>query len=230
MACCHRCAASEQFDFRVALKDLQRFRRRGPDPSTRQILAAIQKRASRTNATLLDIGGGIGAIHHFMLEHGFERATHIDASEAYLSTARDEAKRLGHSDRVQFQLAAFPDEAFSVEDADVVTLDRVVCCDPDYERLLRAAASRARLFLVFSYPRARWVTRLFVALHNYTRRVIGRGFRSFVHPPAAMKAVLENAGMRQTWGGRTWTWAVDLFERTPATPQAEGYFSPPTHA
>ena len=213
MTCCHRCDTAAHFDTAVAQRDLRRFRRRGPDAPTLQLLRAVQSRVALPHPTLLDIGGGIGAIHHVLLEHGFSQATHLDASQAYLAAATEEASRIGHTHRVQFHLAAFPDEAATVPSADVVTLDRVVCCDPDYRRLLTAAANRARHLVAFSYPRPRWVTRLVVSGTNWFRRLAGRTFQAYLHSPAAMHALVEEAGMRRTWSGGTWIWAVDVFER-----------------
>ncbi|HUL03943.1 MAG TPA: methyltransferase domain-containing protein [Gemmatimonadales bacterium] len=213
MDCCHRAVTANQFDTAIARHDLRRFRRRGPEPSTRHLLRGVLERALPPQASLLDIGGGIGVIHRLLLDRGFGHAIHVDASDAYLSVAADEARRLGHVDRVRFQLAEFPVEAAGVPAADVVTLDRVVCCDPDYVRMLSAAASRARHVLAFSYPRPRLLTRLMVGAANGWRRLIGRAFRAYVHPPHLMKAVLENAGMRHAWSGGSWVWAVEVFER-----------------
>jgi len=213
MSCCHRCEVGEVFDSAVARRDLRRFQRRGPDPSTRHLLAAIQARPLTPGATLLDIGGGVGAIHHVLLERGFQRATHVDASPAYLAVAADEAKRLGHGERVEFHHCQFPDEASGVSDADAVTLDRVVCCDPNYSAMLGAAARRARRVLAFSYPRDRWFTRLFISVENLIRRLARRGFRAYVHPPAAMRAVLKEAGLHLADARVTWIWAIELHER-----------------
>jgi magnesium-protoporphyrin O-methyltransferase len=213
MDCCHRAVTAKQFDTTIARQDLRRFKRRGPEASTRHLLRGVLERSLPPEASLLDIGGGIGVIHHILLDRGFARAVHVDASDAYLSVAADEARRLGHADRVQFRLAEFPVEAASVPAADVVTLDRVVCCDPDYVRMLSAAASRARRVLAFSYPRPWVLTRLIVSAANGWRRLIGRAFRAYVHPPHLMKAVLENAGMRQAWTGGSWVWAVEVYER-----------------
>jgi magnesium-protoporphyrin O-methyltransferase len=87
-------------------------------------------------ATLLDIGGGVGVLHHELLQDFALTATHVDASSAYLSAAREAAARLGHAARVEFIHADFTDIASSIPEADVVTLDRVVCCYPDSQRLL----------------------------------------------------------------------------------------------
>jgi SAM-dependent methyltransferase len=210
------CAVDEQFDERVAENDLTRFRRRGPDAPTRQILAALEKVHPPSGATLLDIGGGVGAIHHGLLERGFDQAVQVDASAAYLALARLEADRLGHRGRVEFRHGDFRSVASEVPTADAVTLDRVVCCDPDYQGLLTIAAAHARGYLALSYPRDRWDVRVVVAAMNAWRAVSGRAFRVHVHPPAAMAQVLAGAGLRRRWAGGTFVWAVELFERAPA--------------
>jgi magnesium-protoporphyrin O-methyltransferase len=106
-----------------------------------------------------------------------------------------------------------PARVASLAHADLVTLDRVVCCDPDYGSMLRVAAEHAAHLLAFTYPRPRLITRAVVAAANGMCRLMGRAFRAYVHPPEAMTAVLEHAGFRPRWLGGTWVWAVALFER-----------------
>jgi hypothetical protein len=207
------CATDEVFDTTVARRDLRRFQRRGPYQSAQQLVAAILDAPLPPQPTLLDIGGGIGAIHHLLLERGFARAAQIDASAAYLCVAADEARRLRHTDRVTFQHADFQAVAPDVPPADVVTLDRVVCCDPDFAGMLGAAADHARRLVGFTYPRPRRLARVVVAISNAVRRLRGQSFRVYVHPAAAMSAVLERRGMRRRWAGGTWIWSAELFER-----------------
>ena len=220
MDCCS--ATGQQFDAAVAKRDLRRWRRRGPDASTKHLIKAVRAGHLPPQPTLVDVGGGVGAIHHTLLDQGFAHATHVDASAAYLGAAAEEAERRGHTARVQFQHGDFSVIAATVPSADVVTLDRVVCCYPDYAGLLRAAADHTRRFLAFSYPRRHWFSRLVVAGTNAVSRLRGRAFRAYVHSPAAMAAVLEGAGLRRSWSGGTWIWAVELFERAPmrAPPQS----------
>lgn len=213
MATCHCCAADQQFDQRLAEGDLRRFRKRGPDPATKQLLAAIEKQPLPPQPTLLDVGGGIGAIHHILLDRGFAQATEIDASQAYLAVAAAEAERRGHRGRVSLLHADFHEAAATTAVADVVTLDRVVCCDPDYAGLLAAAADHARRLLALTYPHDRWYTRLFVVVMNAWRRLRADPFRAYIHSPAAMIGVLEAHGLRRRWAGATLVWQAELFER-----------------
>jgi methyltransferase family protein len=210
---CHCCATDEQFDPGIARRDLKSYRRRGPNPATRQLLAAVQAARLSPEPTLIDVGGGIGAIHHQLLERGFVRAVQVDVSQAYLSVSATEAERLGHAGRVTFRHGDFREVAADILPADVVTLDRVVCCDPDFAGMLGTAADHARRLLAFSYPRPRWITRAFVAASNAWRRLWGRAFRVYVHQPGAMTAILEGRGLRRRWAGGTWIWAVEMYER-----------------
>lgn len=215
---CGQCEATDQkFDVSQAEADLARFLRQGPDASTRLILDAIRRHALPPSPTLLDIGGGIGTLHQVLLDEGFASAIQVDASGAYLAVSRAEAGRRGHGDRLTLTHADFHAAAATTPPADVVTLDRVVCCDRDYAGLLGAAAQHARHLLSLSYPRDRWYNRLWVASLNAMRWLRRNAFRTFVHSPQAMTQVLEQQGLRRSWQGGTWIWQVELFERVPGT-------------
>ncbi len=214
MTCCHCDTTDRQFDAKTARQDLRRFRRRGPDAGTRLLLGAIAGAGLSPGTTLLDVGGGIGAIHHHLLEHGVAQATHLDASRAYLSAATEEADRRGHTGRVTFRHGTLEAVGNALDPADVVTLDRVVCCDPDYAALLTTAASRTRRLLALSYPRPTWYVRGAVWCSNRWRRLWQRSFRVYLHPPQAMDTVLDAQGLRPRWSGTTLIWRIVLYERT----------------
>ena len=212
MPCCESCAAGKKFDRRVAERDLRRYRRRGPDPATKALLGAVRARRLPPAPTLMDVGGGVGTIHHLLLEEGYSHATHVDASDAYLAIAAAESERLGHSARVSFESGDFS-SASSLPAVDVVTLHRVVCCDRKGPELLGIAASHARHLVVFSHPRPQWVTRAFVACFNAFQQLMRDPFRVYLHDHAAMVGALERQGMRPAWSGGTFVWSVELFER-----------------
>jgi 2-polyprenyl-3-methyl-5-hydroxy-6-metoxy-1,4-benzoquinol methylase len=142
MVCCTRyCAAEAQFNRKVAERDLRRYRRRGADATTRLMLAEL-RRWPLEGRQLLDVGGGIGVISRELADTGVASATIVEASPAYLEVARREAGSQYGSRPTQFILGDFAVIAGTLPEADVVTLDRVVCCYPDAEALLQQAAGR----------------------------------------------------------------------------------------
>jgi SAM-dependent methyltransferase len=212
MNCCSSTGPiTAQFDRRLAEQDLRRYRQRGPDPTTRLLLGEL-RRWSLGDAALLDVGGGIGVIGAELA--GVVRSViHLEAAPAYAAVARRELEqRLGVA-RVHFLEGDFVGMATAVPEVDVVTLDRVVCCYPDVDALLKAAAAKARRLLAFSYPRARWYVRLYVWVQNQYRRLGGNPYRGFVHAPARMAEVLKRAGLRRSSRRGTLAWIVDLYER-----------------
>ena len=157
-------------------------------------------------ATVLEIGGGVGEIQLELLERGAASATGLELSPAYDADAERLLAEKGLTGRVQRRLLDLAAEPTAVEPADVVVLHRVVCCYPDYARLLSAAAGRTRRQLVFSHPPRNLVSRTLVGSQNLLLRLSGSEFRAFTHPPAAMLAVLAEHGLavRATGGGRVW--------------------------
>jgi magnesium-protoporphyrin O-methyltransferase len=209
--CAAKCAAGEYFGEAIAARDLQRYRQKGPDRETRLLLDGLL--ASRPiGDSLLDVGGGIGVIGFELLSSGVRQATIVDASIASLGAARKEADRRGVIDRVHFVAGDFV-PATELDVADVVTMHRVVCCDPAYEPLLRKAVSRCRVILALSYPRDRWFIRWWMAAQNLVRRIRRKRFVTFVHDPEAMHAIICSAGFALRSEARTMVWAITIYSR-----------------
>jgi magnesium-protoporphyrin O-methyltransferase len=213
MSCCARyCVAETQFDPKVAERDLRRYQRHGPDASTRILLAEL-RRWPLQGLRLLDVGSGIGVIAMELASAGLTAVTLADASPAYLEAARHQVGPLYASRPAQFILGDFAANASTLPDADVVTLDRVVCCYPDVDALLQAASMRARRIVAFTYHPDRWYLHAAVALENFSYRVRSNPFRAFVHSPERMASMLRAAGFIRTAGRETFPWALDLYRR-----------------
>lgn len=218
MTCCPHCRdAGEFFGERTARRELRRFRRRGPPKATRLLLDALED-APVEGASLLDVGGGIGAIQHQLFEAGLRSAVQVDASAGYLEQSRREAERRGNGDRVRYVYGDFVDLAGEMDDADLVTLDRVVCCYPDVDALLGAATARARRAVGLVYPRERLGTRLALALGNLWQRLRRRDFRVYLHSSARVHALMPEAGLRLDRGDRTFLWRVEVWVRATTGP------------
>ena len=212
MGSCHCQATAEQFGPAAARRDLKRYRRRGPDNTTKLILAGIRAEPGRFER-LLDIGAGIGVLHHELLGETLRRATHVDASPSYLAAAREEDARRGREGIVDYVIGDAADVVESLEPADVVTLDRVICCYPDWEALVDRTAAKATTLYAFSMPHDRWYVRAAVWLINVGRRLSRSAFRAFVHPVAGVERRLEAQGFQPIRLRRTLVWHVALYRR-----------------
>ena len=217
VTCCQCDGIESEFNARFAERELRHFRRRGLRRSTRLLIDSLRWAVS-PGATLLDVGGGIGAIHHVLLDEGVANATQVDASSAYIATARDEAGRRGHADRLELIHGDFVSLSPSLPDADVVTLDRVICCYPDMPALVGAAARKAgRAFGAVYPPDVLWL-RFGVRCINALMRLRRSEFRVFVHSPKAIDAVLREHGLERVTQRRTIAWEVVTYRRTTERP------------
>jgi SAM-dependent methyltransferase len=219
---CTQCdGVEQQFDSGAAKKSLRRFRRRGPDKTTRLLTDALRAALESSEARdimLLDIGAGIGAIHHELLEGPVAHAIHVDASTAHLAVAREETDRRGHGQRVRFVHGDFVSVANTVPAADIVTLDRVICCYDDMERLVGRSAEKAGLLWGAVYPRGIAWMRFAVAVINVVQRVRRSAFRVFPHDPAAIDMALRTAGLQRRSIQRTLGWEVVVYDRSGGAP------------
>ena len=217
---CAQCEGIDQlFDSKRARRQLEKFRRKGADRTTRMLIedvqAAMPQRSDGKSASLLlDVGAGVGAIHHTLLERGVERAVHVDASAAYLRSAREETERRGHAARVEFVQGDLVDVADRVPAADIVTLDRVICCYHDMRGLVSRSGEKARFVYGAVYPREGWWTRLVVAAENVFFRLQGSAFRTFLHSPSDIDSVLVGQGLRRRSLRRTIGWEVAVYTRS----------------
>lgn len=208
------------FDERAAQEDRARYRRSGPDPSTSRLLELIG-RMGVSGSTVLDIGGGIGVVDHELLRAGAGHALLVEVSPAFLQAARQEARERNTLDRIEFAQGDFVRLAPDIDAADIVTLDRVLCCYPDADALVRLSAAKARHLYALAFPRDRWYVRLGLRIENILHRLRGRTFRVYVHSHARVEALIVEAGLRPAGETHTSAWRVVLYERVAAESAAQ---------
>jgi len=212
MNCCQCQGIEELFSQQYVTKELTRYRAKGPDETTRMLTKAIEDEGVK-GLSLLDIGGGVGAVQHDLLGAGVKDVTSVEASAAYLNAAQAEAQRRGHADRMAYHYGNFVDLAAEIEPADIVTLDRVICCYPDMEKLVGSSAARARKLYGLVYPRDAWWVKLGLALQNIFFRLRRNPYRAFVHSTRAVEAVLRSQGLKQRSYRQTLVWQVVVYTR-----------------
>ena len=213
-SCCNPRGCEDFFGRRFAKRVAARYRKRGLDKTASRIVAFLEREGVE-RASVLEIGGGVGEIQLELLKRGAASSVNLELSPAYDAEARALLREAGLDERsVERRLHDIAEAPEGVEEADIVVLNRVVCCYPDYERLLGAAASRARRALVFSHPPRNVVSRAFVAMQNVGLKLTRKQFRTFAHPPAAMLDVCRAHGLQPTYAHAGAVWQVEGLSRT----------------
>jgi magnesium-protoporphyrin O-methyltransferase len=212
MSSCQCQGIEAEFNRREAARRLANYHKRGASGTTRLLIEAL-RRVGVDDRTLLDVGGGIGVIQYELLKAGARSAVSVDASSAYVRAAREEARRQGLHERIEHYQGDFVVLAGGISPADIVTLDRVICCYPDMPALVGRSAEHARQVLALVYPLdAAWV-RLALVFENLLQRLKGSPFRAFVHPTVAVEAVLRDRGLRRRSCRQAGVWQVAVYVR-----------------
>ena len=210
---CSQCAGIEmQFDHRKATKELQNYRNKGPTKVTQLLLDALI-REGVSGMTLLDIGGGVGGIQHELLKAGASSCINMEASQAYIDVAKEEAERQGHAERISHLHGDFVDLAKDLPQCDIVTLDGVICCYHDVQRLVEKSSALAKSVYGVIYPQDKWWCRVVGALFNVKYRLKRSPFRFFVHPTRVVEEIIHSKGFERLSYQEKGMWQIVVYGR-----------------
>jgi 2-polyprenyl-3-methyl-5-hydroxy-6-metoxy-1,4-benzoquinol methylase len=212
MDCC-RCQLIEtQFDREVAESKVRGYHEKGPQKETRILVEALLLEGV-DGSSMLDVGGGIGVLEFELIKAGAASAINVEASSAYVDAAREEASRQGLSAQIQHIHGDFVDLAPDVPPADIVTLDKVVCCYDDMQSLVRGSVAKATKLYGLIYPRDNWWVKVAIGIKNLYRRLRGNDFRVIVHPTKEVDRLVKEAGMKVLFHRELIDWQVVVYGR-----------------
>lgn len=210
MDCCQCQGIETHYDRERVAEKLKKYLERGLVKETNLLIDAI-KREGIEGYSLLDIGGGVGGVQHELLKAGVVNAMNVEASQAYLEASIEEAKRHGVSDRIRSYHGNFVDIASKLPAADIVTLDRVICCYHDMESMVRLSAARADKLYGVVIPRDTWLVKLGFSLQRLFYNLRSDPFQVFVHPVRDIDALIRASGLRLRYKQKTLIWHVAVY-------------------
>lgn len=214
MSCCcpHDRSTARIFSF-FARRYRKRYRRKGFEPSQKQLLVGLEK-AGFEDKTLLEIGSGVGYLHQHLLQQGAASAVGVDLAPKMLAEARQGAEEKGLVDRTLYIEGDFLDLGqVDPAPADITVLDKVVCCYPDANGLIRASLAHTRETLALTYPRSRWYTRLGARIGALLMALLRSDFRSYVHDPVQIEDWIRVAGFEKTYENHTFIWLTQIYQK-----------------
>ncbi len=209
---CSQCIGLEQETQKWVEEDLKAFHSGKQSPTTTMLIRELLRRGVR-GSSLLDIGGGIGEIQLELLAGGATSATSVEISTAYLNAARQEAARNGLGEHITFVHGDFVSLADEVPAADIVSLNKVVCCYPDYEALVSKSAARARKYYALVFPKDWWLIRQGLRLVNWFSKAQKSLYLAYIHPVSEIDRLIRASGLVPVVQKSTLGWHVWVFER-----------------
>ncbi|HEX6300452.1 MAG TPA: hypothetical protein VF148_08310 [Acidimicrobiia bacterium] len=210
--CCNPSSYRQFFDQKEARRSLRNYERKGIDGMARVMIDYMISRGME-GRSVLEAGGGIGAVQVELLKAGAVQAVNIELSGGYENAATELLEREGLSERVHREVGDFTGLADRFR-ADDVVMNRVICCYPFMDRLMNAALSSSRRFVGATFPRDHMGSRVLVGVGNTYCRIRGVDFRSYIHPPDEIFATAEHGGFEVAFRDRDFIWNAVVFEKT----------------
>ena len=182
--------------------------------SSTEVLLGLLTESGLVGKTLLDIGCGTGFFALETLRQGASSCIGVDLSSAAIHEANEFAKESGLQDRAKFEVA---DAASTQHAADIVVMDKVLCCYPDAGSLLKTASASSSELLGFVVPRDEGLMkpgmRVGIGLINLVERLRRTGFRLYLHPLRSLDTLLVDNGFQKSSKTKSRFWLVFLYKR-----------------
>lgn len=210
--CCDPVPYRRLFNSKEARRRLRRYRKKGLDPLARSLVDYLSSRDIE-GADVLEVGGGLGDLQLELFRAGAATSVNIELSAGYEQTAGELFESEHLRDRVDRRLGDFVAERDRLDPADIVVLNRVVCCYPRMREMMEAAVEKTERFLALVFPRERWFMKTAIAVGNGWWALRSCGFRAYVHPVDEIESVALESGLEVAHRDQTLGWQGLVFER-----------------
>ena len=212
MNCCNNEAIEKQFDKHRVANRVNQYHSKGISKETRILVDAL-KSIGIDGYSLLDIGCGFGAIGIKLLESGVAKVENIEASLSYLEAAKTETKKRNFSDKTSFTHGNFIEIAEHESAADIVTLDKVICCYDELKPLVKLSCEKTVKHYGVIYPRDIWWAKAAIGFENLMRKIKGNTFRVFVYSTEEVDSLIKEQGLRRVFYKAMMVWQIVIYSR-----------------
>lgn len=208
----HCCGADMLFDEKTAKKEYAKYLKKGPDRVTAKLIEQLS--TVEKGRSLIDVGGGIGAIQWWFLNQGGESVYGIDASSGYLSLAGQHALKKNWTSNVLYFMGDFTDKKDDLPMADHTTLDKVICCYPNFENIVKAACDKSHKSVSVSYPMDGIIAQAFRSVGVVFMKLKKNPFKPYIHPVRNVRQSFSNHGFKISQRDLKFPWYVETYIRS----------------
>lgn len=213
MSCCNNLAIEIQFDKARVVNKVNQYHSKGIGKETRILVNALRS-IGVDGCSLLDIGAGLGSIGIELLNSGLASVENVEASSSFLETAKSESKTRNLIDKTKFTYGDFVEIADGVSTADIVTLDKVICCYDELQPLIKLSCEKTVKYYGVIYPRDTWWTKAVIGFENLLRKIKGNTFRVFVYPTKEVDSLIKAHELREVFYKAKMVWQIVIYGRS----------------
>ena len=206
----HCCGADLFFDKKTAEKEHRQYQKNGPARVTAKIIQQLENQGVE-GKSLIDVGGGIGALQWWFLSEGGAKTSDIDASSGYLNHTKNYAKEKGWESKTDFILGDCTDNYQKLSDPDFITLDKVVCCYPNYREILESTCKKSRSHISLTYPMDGIISQIVRSFVGITFLLKKNPFRPYIHSVANIRGIFAEQGYKRIAHDMAFPWHVETY-------------------
>ncbi|MGI9552584.1 MAG: hypothetical protein ACR2MT_15385 [Aurantibacter sp.] len=208
----HCCGADSFFDEKMAEKQYRQYLKKGPSRVTRKIIEQLSAKTIE-GKSLIDVGGGIGALQWWFLQKGGAQSTSIEASSSYIKQSEVYAEENNWGSQTDFILGDFTDVHPKVDQHDYITLDKVICCYPDFMEIIKASCQKAKSHVSLSYPVDGLISKALSRLGAFLIQFKTRSFRPYIHSVDEIRATFERQNYKRIAHTLAFPFHVETYRR-----------------
>jgi magnesium-protoporphyrin O-methyltransferase len=211
ISCCHT-NYRDTFDDQAARDDLENYHRNGPKKNSAPLINAL-KHLEFSDISMLDIGGGIGSIFFELLSKGVHTISYVDISASSSKAFETELQKSAFNGKSGIFTGDFLDFHMRIPEVDLVTLDKAICCHPDFLSLVGLSAQKAKKWYAYVIPVDSWWVQPFFTLKailSFSKR--GR-FVTYIHPVYKIDKILTDQGFEKIYHHQQREWLTAIFRK-----------------
>jgi len=211
MNCCSDNPAGEFFD-KESKKFIKKYRKKGLEKISRMLVDGIEELGIK-DATILEVGGGVGGAHRALLRNGASKAYATELSEEMINAAKLFSAEEGMTDRVEFILGDIVEMNGEIPVVDITMHDKVVCCYENAHGLLEKTLDKTKNIYGFVMPRNHTIARIGFGFIILISKLLRWDFHPYFHPEQPILERIENAGFKLKYENHTFIWKVRVYQK-----------------
>jgi len=211
MNCCSDNPASQFFD-KESKKFIKKYRKKGLEKISRMLVDAIEELGIK-DATILDVGGGVGGAHRALLRNDASKAYATELSEEMINAAKVFSAEEGLTDKVEYILGDIVEMNGEIPEVDITMHDKVVCCYENAAGLFEKTLDKTKNIYGFVMPRNYPIARISFGLMIFITKLLRWDFHPYFHPEQPLLDKIENAGFKLKYENHTFIWKVRVYQK-----------------